>query len=437
MTAFFRSLLLDNPIISKDANLVLRRPRTWVAWLLTLGAVAAISALVIADHVDSVGTYRPLQPAGGALLAIMSAIALVGASVILPAFASSTIAGEREQGTLPLLMVTGLSPLRIVVGKIAAVLVVAAPFVGIALAAMGFASLLRGLEVVDVALASLGVIATTVCAAAVGVVVSATTTRARVAAPTAVLGGIIPAVLCALPSGVSTVFVLDHQAAVPAYSMAALVAAAIASTACIYGAWSALAPRSAPRFARATQVFMLVVVGAPVAALALSPFLPSRDLIAGMVFPTAIVALIALQVFAAGVARDTRAPSTWIVVLLAWMSTMAGLALLGVSLLRSTDDISNDDFSQCVTASLVSLAAASLAALFARRLQPALAAIVGAVVVIAVLVVQVVVREGLGLHALDGLHFAYSSTATVVGGALVWGAVAALALAGARKRTAR
>lgn len=434
MNALFRSLLLDNPIVTKDANLVLRRPRTWVAWLLTLGAVAAISAVVIADHVDNVGSYRPLNPAGGALLAIMSAIALVGASVILPAFASSTIAGEREQGTLPLLMVTGMSPLRIVVGKIAGVLVVAAPFVGIALAAMGFAALLRGLEVVDVVLASCGVVATAVCAACVGVAVSATAARARVAAPTAVLGGIVPAVFCALPTGVATIAVLDKQAPVPAYNVAAVIAAAIACVACIYGAWSALAPRSTPRFARATRVFMLVAVGSSLAAVALSRCVPNRDLGAGMVVLTALVALIALQVYVAAVARDARAPSTWIVVLLAWGATMASVALLAASLLRSTSDVSNDDLSQCVTAASVSLAAASLGALFARRLPSALAAVVGAVVVIGVLIVQVVAHEALGIHVLDGLHFAYASTSTVGGGVLVWAGVAALALAGARKR---
>jgi ABC-type transport system involved in multi-copper enzyme maturation permease subunit len=435
MIALLRSLLLDNPIVTKDANLVLRRPRTWVAWLLTLGAVAAMSVLVIAGHNDSVAGYWNLNPAGGSLLAVMSAIALVGACVLVPAFASSTIAGEREQGTLPLLMVTGLSPLRIVVGKVAAVLVVTAPFAGIALAAIGFSSFLRGVEVIDVLLASVGVIATTVCAACVGVAVSATSARARVAAPTAVLGGIIPAVFCALPTTVSTLVVLDHERALPAYSIAALVAAVIASTACIYGAWSALAPRSAPRFARATQVFMLVVVGAPVAVLVLSSFVGDRDLIiGGMAMPTGIVVLIALQVFAAGVARDVRAPSTWIVVLLAWLSTIAGLALLGTSLLRPTTQISDGEVSQCIIASMQCLAAASLAGLFVRRLSSGLAAVVGGVVVIAAMLLQLVVHEGLGLRVLDGLHFAYATTSTVVGGVLVWAAVAALALAGARKR---
>jgi ABC-type transport system involved in multi-copper enzyme maturation permease subunit len=429
MTSFLRSLLLDNPIITKDANLILRRPRTWAAWLITVGAFAVIAAMVVDEH-D--GLYPPLQPAGDALLAIVTAVATLAASLLVPAFASSTIAGEREQGTLPLLVVTGMSPLRIVVGKAAAVIVVATPFVAVALATMGLAPLLRGVELVDVLAAATGVVATTICAASVGVAVSASATRARVAAPTAVLAGIIPAIFCALPSIVVTIEVADNGEPVSVLGVAALVAAVLLSIAALFSAWSALAPRSTPRFARATQVFLLVALGMPLAALTLGSALTSDDFRAALVAPTGLLVLVATQVFGAVVGADKKAPSTWKVVPLVWLTGCAGLALLWLTL-RPTGTISDDDIASTIAAALQALASVSLAGLFARRLAVPLAAVVSVVVVIGAMLLQLV-AHALGLRFLDALNFGAVETHNVVGCVLVWVAVAALALAGARKR---
>ena len=121
-------LVVDNPIIRKDGLLVLRRKKTLLALGVAALGVALASVLIWLDDAAIVQWNRDYV-VGGQLFSAMLGLSGLVAGVLLPAAAASTLAGEREHGTLPLLMVTGLSPARIVVGKIVAMLVLAGPFV--------------------------------------------------------------------------------------------------------------------------------------------------------------------------------------------------------------------------------------------------------------------------------------------------------------------
>ena len=243
LLASLYDVVVDNPIVAKDASLVLRRRRTIAVWALAAIAVIVTSVTVAVEKAGSLRWYGTLNPVGDDLMMVVTGIALAAVTLLVPAFASSSIAGEREQGTLPLLLVTGLSPLRIVVGKFLAVLVVVAPFIALAFPPLGYAAVLLGVELIDVVLAAAGIAATAVSAASVGVYVSAITSRARAAAPFALLASAVPGVLCAIPAFVGVFAVNNGDEPLRQVALGGVVMAAAVTVSALYGAWSALSRR--------------------------------------------------------------------------------------------------------------------------------------------------------------------------------------------------
>ncbi len=440
LLATLRSLVVDNPIVAKDASLVLRRRRTVAIWAVAAVAVAVASAMVVVETTSSLRWYGTFNPAGDDLLLLVCGVTFGMVSILVPALASSSIAGEREQGTLPLLLVTGLSPLQIVVGKLLAVLVIVAPFVALALPPMGFASILLGVSAADIGLAVAGIVATTVAAAAVGVCVSALTTRARAAAPGALLAAGLPAVLCALPSFVAVASLESTNDFAPV-GIGALATAAAVTVVAVYLAWSALAPKLAHRFAPSAAIYLGITIVLPLIAHALVRSSATDEVQGAVVVPVLLILVASMHLFASFTASDARAPAPALVVPVAAALTGIG-ALLTLSGLPNFDEFASrgmghaEDIEAMVLAGLNVFAAASLAALVARaRPNPVLAAVVGAAVVLGILMVPVAFHE-VGIDAFGFLNFAYIRRSNAAAGIGLWSvlSVVALALASVRRR---
>jgi len=406
------ALVVDNPIIRKDGLLVLRRKKTLIALGLAAAGVAMASVLIWLDETAKL-QWNPDYPVGGALFGVMLGLAFLAAGILVPAAASSTLAGEREHGTLPLLTVTGLSPARIVVGKVVAMLVLAAPFVALPLPSLAVAGVAIGVDPRVVLFALAGLVTSMVAFAAVGVYASALTERSRTAAPAALLFAAIPAVFCAVPAfGMAIDAANNHLRERELFlTLGGLIAGVVVAVAASWGAWSALAPRSAPRFKGASLLFAGIAVGMPMVAAMLGSLVPSPrgDVDDGLLVGAGLFSAAAVLLFSAGVGRDTRAAAPWLVVPVAVTVALGSLlwATLGVD--GNDHAMSSQDSAQAMTAFTQLVAAAAAAALAGRFIKSSLlAAAAGGGAVLAVTLIPAVLDEVIsGRPPLAFLNFAY------------------------------
>jgi hypothetical protein len=272
------ALVQDNPIIEKDASTTLRAPATlWVV----AGAGLALFALVAFVHVVNEPSARELrywqtfEPSGRAMFIAVCGALLFLSSLFVPAVASSAIAGERERGTLPLLIVSALSPARIVAGKLVSLLIASAPFFLLAVPMFGLASIYGGVSMGDVVIALCATAFHVVCLAAAGIGASSVVARARIAAPLAMLFAAVPSFFFAIPAMVAMERYVDGKdatLALPLLVSGGAVSAAFAA-ACLLLARDQLAPASAPRWRLRRAVVGFLLVGLPVIAAASLRFL--------------------------------------------------------------------------------------------------------------------------------------------------------------------
>ncbi len=110
---------LRNPLAAKELRGRMRGPRPFVVavlYLLPLGALAVgLYAIITAS---TVGNVAGGVPVGKLFFAAISALELGLICLLAPALTADLISGERERRTYELLLVTPLSPLQIVVGKL-------------------------------------------------------------------------------------------------------------------------------------------------------------------------------------------------------------------------------------------------------------------------------------------------------------------------------
>jgi len=443
-----RHLLIDNPIIIKDGLLALRRRRTLIGLGFSAVAVAVVAALTWLDETSAL-TWAPDRPVGDGLMLGMLGLAFLAAGVLLPATASSTLSGEREHGTLPLLTVTGLSPARIVVGKTVAMLVLAAPFVALPLPAALLGAVSAGVSLGFLAVTMTGLAMSMVAFAAVGVYASSLTARSRTSAPAALLGAAVPGIFCAIPALVLITSATEPRDAGPAELQAAvagLLAAGTIALAALYGAWSNLANRAAGRFAPASALFLFVVVGLPLLAAgldvvpwdALAPTESWRRAHAEVPMIGAFFfAAAAVMLFSAGVGRDRRAPAPWKVippvVLVATVGFVGALLLV----VDPVDEVrtSSSEWAQVLVLWLHVVAAASIAGLAGRFIdQPLFGAGIGLAVTLILILVPAIADEfTAGTPPLAFLNFVYVEDDAFPVAVPFWLATSTLALAFSRR----
>ena len=450
----FRDLFVDNPIVKKDGLWVLARKKTLWGFAAAAVLVGVTGSLVWLSEVQKAEQYGSTFPVGDGLLSIMLGLAFLIAGVLLPAMASSTLAGEREHGTLPLLAISGLSPARIVVGKIAAMLVLVGPFVALPLPGVALGALSIGIDFFPLLVCLCALVTSTVASAAVGVYVSSMTTRGRVAAPAALAAAVVPAFLCAFPAlaliaeaveetRMAELEYYHHSQTVELtlFALGGIFLGAVVAAAAAFGAWSQLAPRTTPRLARATALFMSIIIGSPLVATVLV-LLGSRGgnssfrLTEGFFFFSLLVSAAAVLLYSAGIGRDARAPAPW------KMVPTAALAAVGAWVLcvQLADPARHSIDDTGVIAVMHVLAASALASLVAHRVSSALtAAFAGGAAVVILLLVPAILDEVLiGRPPLAFLNVAYAKNADLPVALLFWGSltVGALVLASRSRRTA-
>ncbi len=108
-----------------------------------------------------------------------SAFALL---LAVPALSMQSIAAERREGSLTLLLLAPLSSASIAAGKLAALATVLAAYVGLALLNLLAVALLAPLDLAAIAVAHLSLLALAVCAASIGLLCSALTSSPMTAA---------------------------------------------------------------------------------------------------------------------------------------------------------------------------------------------------------------------------------------------------------------
>lgn len=124
-----------------------------------------------------VGAYR-----GVFLFFAMAFCLLAAIGVVAPAVASSAISGEREESTFDLLMSTGLAPLSIVWGKLAASVVFVLLVALTAVPGFAMAWMFGGVGAVDLVLTTVLLLATVCLFSAIGVFCSSLGRTSAVAA---------------------------------------------------------------------------------------------------------------------------------------------------------------------------------------------------------------------------------------------------------------
>lgn len=192
------SLLLDNAVAAKDAILFVRH-RGGVAALAAILAIATVTAalvmLTIHGSIEQAAYRDHLFAHGRTLTAAVTIVALAVAALLVPAMASTSIASERESGTLRLLMTTALTPGDIVVGKLIALLHAAAPSLLVLFPMLAGGTLVGAVSWLNVLGCVVLVVANVVALASVSLAVSAHSDSLRTAVPR----GIAAAILLVVP----------------------------------------------------------------------------------------------------------------------------------------------------------------------------------------------------------------------------------------------
>jgi hypothetical protein len=329
--------------------------------------------------------------------------------------------------------------------------VLVAPFVAVPLPGALVGALHAGvsLPLLAVTIGGLGV--AMVAFAAVGVLASSSTARSRISAPLALLGAAVPALFSGAPALNLAIEATQRAGAASEdlqLAVSGMVAGVVVAVAALYGAWSALAPRSASRFTAASLLFLGVVVGLPLVAVGLGHvpwhvLLPTDEswrqadralpLALGFVFVVAAVLL-----YAAGVGHDRRAPSPlWLVPGAVVVMTVAYASCLWL-VMDPVREAAIGDFPEgplVFVFWLHVLAAASFAALAGRFFRhPVLAAGLGTAATLVLILIPAIADEfTVGEVPLAFLNFAYADDA-VIPAALCWGVLSLGALLLARRR---
>ena len=115
-----------NPVFRREVRTVLRTWKTFIAimsYVLCLTVVAALALLVAFGN----QVYRGFDPQSSTVLyVVISAFQLGLILLIVPALTGGAISNERERQTLDLMLVTKMSTLSIITGKLTASLLVVA-----------------------------------------------------------------------------------------------------------------------------------------------------------------------------------------------------------------------------------------------------------------------------------------------------------------------
>jgi ABC-type transport system involved in multi-copper enzyme maturation permease subunit len=122
MSAWQRAVsLFDNPLIVKDAVSRMRSWRAPVVLTLYLGLLAAFGySIFLIEAINLAGSHTGAAQIGGLVFSYLTFFQLTLVSLFAPALAAGAVSGERERQTFDVLLVSRVTALGIVWGKLVA-----------------------------------------------------------------------------------------------------------------------------------------------------------------------------------------------------------------------------------------------------------------------------------------------------------------------------
>lgn len=266
----WRDLLVDNPLVDKDAALATRRVPLAVLVLVPTCAAMFFVAVSLDGDLEQLSRWGDGVPHGRGLFAGLLTCAMLYEALLLPVSAASSVANEREGGTWETLITTSLSPSAIVAGKALATgaglgifLVFMAPVLAVCCWAgdLGVTELLVGL---------LALVLHGAAQLSAGIYAGATAQSSR----TAVMGSLLVATATVtLPLMVPflSLWVAGEEDAVAARTLGPVLVtlglgALLVSATCLVSARSSIAPMATPRRGGRSVLLGSALVAVPVMA---------------------------------------------------------------------------------------------------------------------------------------------------------------------------
>ncbi|MBX0331344.1 ABC transporter permease [Oscillochloris sp. ZM17-4] len=186
--------LLSNPVLTRELRGRIRGWRALIILIVYLSITGLITFLVYAASASSFSggpsDVEAGRGIGKAIFITVMVSTLVQVCVITPALTAGAISGEKERQSYDLLITTLLSPLQIVLGKLASALAFAMLLIFASLPMAGLAFLFGGVSGTELLIGVAGLAATAICYATVGVFWS-TVMRSTLAANVMSLGSVI------------------------------------------------------------------------------------------------------------------------------------------------------------------------------------------------------------------------------------------------------
>jgi ABC-2 type transport system permease protein len=186
--------LIKNPVLIRELRGRIRGWRALILLSIYLTITGVITFLVYTASSSSFsGGTNNLEAGpniGKAIFITVMAASLVQVCVITPALTAGAISGERERQSYDLLITTLLSPLQIILGKLTSALAFAMLLIFAALPLAGLAFLFGGVSGTEMLIGVVGLVATAICYASVGIFFS-TIMRSTLAANITALGSVI------------------------------------------------------------------------------------------------------------------------------------------------------------------------------------------------------------------------------------------------------
>jgi ABC-2 type transport system permease protein len=180
-----------NPVLIKELRGRMRGARAFVLltiYLLILSGVTLLFYAAIADV--SASNLNAGRQIGKGLFLLIATVALIEVCLITPALTAGSIAGEKERQTYDLLVSSLLSPWQIAWGKLGSALSFALLMILAVVPMMSLAFLFGGVSLAEVLIALIGLLATAVFYATVGLFWSSVL-RSTLGATSLALGSII------------------------------------------------------------------------------------------------------------------------------------------------------------------------------------------------------------------------------------------------------
>ncbi|MCA9036330.1 MAG: ABC transporter permease [Planctomycetaceae bacterium] len=136
--------ILELPLLKRELIEAANRKRTYVLRSAMAAILLVVFLLLFFDLRSYRNAYRMLGT-GGEIAMVLVATNLFAIYILLPVMTCGAISGEREKQTLSLLLITRLSPARLVAEKLLSALLPLAQFMLITLPILGVAYLLGGI----------------------------------------------------------------------------------------------------------------------------------------------------------------------------------------------------------------------------------------------------------------------------------------------------